>query len=131
MIDISVAVVELVNRGEALGQDFAVGAVRAEDVVVDVEQIRLADGRRFLTDRKMRRAAMVVRDVLEMPLLLHRVEHFLERADDHHVALDADQVGLREVAGRQLVGHAAVVLIERNRLEFEHAARTHFGGINH
>ena len=57
-------VVELVDGREALGQDLAVGAVRAEDVVVGVEQVRLADRRRFLADREVRRAAVVVRDVL-------------------------------------------------------------------
>ena len=96
MIDISELVVELVDCRQALGQDFAVGTMRAEDVVVDVEQVGLADGGRFLTDRKVGRAAVIVGDVFEMPLLLDRVEHLLERADDHHVALDAHEIGLGE-----------------------------------
>ena len=121
-------IVELVNRREALRQDFAVRTMGAVDVVIRVEQIGLSDGRRFLADRQMRRAAMVVGDVLEMPLFLHRVEHLLERADDHHVALDPHQVGLRHGPGRQLVGHAAIVLVERNRLELQHAARAHLLG---
>ena len=52
-------------------------AMRAVDVVVDVQQIGLADGGGFLADRKVRRAAVVVFDVLEVPLLLDRIEHVL------------------------------------------------------
>ncbi len=123
-------IVELMNRRETLGKNLTMRAVRTEDVVVRVEQVCLTNRRRLLADRKMRRPPMIVREVLEMPLLLHRVEHLLERADDHHVALDAHQVGLRHRSGRHLVRHAAIVLIQRNRLEFEHAPRTHFDGID-
>ena len=55
---------------------------------------------------------------------------FFERPDDHHVALDAEQVGLGEAARRQLVADGAVVLVERDRLEIEHASRAHFSGID-
>jgi ribosomal protein L15E len=119
-----------VNRRETLGQDFTVGTVRAEDVIVRIEQIGLPDRRRLLTDREMRRTAVVVRNVLKVPLLLDRVEHLLERADDHHVALNPQQVRLGEIACGQLIRQAAIVLVERNRLEVQHAPRPHLDRIN-
>src|SRR5262245_21991023 len=78
----------------------------------------------------MSRTAMIVENVFEMPLLLDRIEHFLESADDHHVALDAEKVVLGERAGGQFVADAAIVLIDRNRFEFEHPPRAHLDGIN-
>ena len=67
-------------------------AVAAVDVVVDAEQVRLADGGGFLADRQVRRAAVVVFDALVVAAELDLVEHVLEGADDHHVALDAQEV---------------------------------------
>ena len=55
-------------------------------------RIGLADGRGFLADRQMRRAAVVVFDALVVAAQLDLIEHVLEGADDHHVALDAQQV---------------------------------------
>ena len=71
---------------------------RAVDVVVDAEQVGLADGRGFLADRQVGRAAVVVLDALVVAAELDLVEHVLEGADDLHVALDADQVVARSSA---------------------------------
>jgi hypothetical protein len=87
------------NCRQALGQDFAMRTMRPENVIIHVEQISLTDRGRLLTDRQVRRPTMIVRNIAEMPLLLHRVKHFLERADDHHVALNPHQVRLRKCAG--------------------------------
>ena len=91
-------VIELGDGGEAFGEDFAVRAVRAEDMVIGIEQKRLANRRGFLADREMGRAAVIVFDAHVVAAELDLIEHRLKTADDHHVMLDAQQVGLRECA---------------------------------
>ena len=49
---------------EALGQDLAVAAVRAVDVVVRRQREGHADGGRFLADGEMRGSEMIVGDAL-------------------------------------------------------------------
>ncbi len=122
-------VIELLDGGKTLGQNLAVAAVAAVDVVVHVEQERLADGGRLLADREVRRALVVVFHALEVPTQLYLVEHVLERADELHVVLDADQV----LAGivRQLVLDRPVVLIDRDRLELNGRPFSRFGRADH
>ena len=55
-----VLVLELVDCGEALGEDFAVAAVRTEDVVLGREEERLADCRGLLAHGEVRGAGVVV-----------------------------------------------------------------------
>ena len=57
-------VVELADGRHALGQDLAVRAVRAEDVVVDVQQEGLPHRGGLLADRQVRRPLVVVLDAL-------------------------------------------------------------------
>ncbi len=92
MIAMQLVLAQLGDGGEALGEDLAVAAVRAEDVVLGAQEIGLADGGRFLADRQVRRAPVVVLDALVVAFLLDAVEHGLELADDRHVAVDAHQV---------------------------------------
>ena len=94
-------------------------AVAAVDVVVDVEQVRLTDGGGLLADGEVRRAAVVVLDALVVAAELHLVEHRLERADEHHVALDAQQVIRSKVANGQLPADRLGVLVDRDRQELD------------
>ena len=81
-------IVQLVDGREALGQDLAVAAVRAEDEVLGVQVQALADRRRFLPDGQVRRPLVVVLDALVLPLGLDRGQHGLELADEQHVLVD-------------------------------------------
>ena len=98
-------VAQLLDGREALGQDLAVAAMRAEDEVVGRQVVGLSDHRRLLADGEMGRATMVVFDALVDALFLDAVEHGLELANDDHVAIDAAQI-LRPVLGdlRRRVG---------------------------
>ena len=122
-------VIQLVDRREALGEDFAVTAMTAVDVVFDIQQIGLADGGGFLADGQMGRTAVVVGDALVGALELHFVQHVLEAADDHHVALDALEVVFAEVL--QLILDRLVVLVHRDRLEFHKPRPAHIRRHNH
>jgi hypothetical protein len=73
------------GRGQALGQDLAVAAVRAEDLVLRIERRALPHGRRLLADGEVGRAAVVVGDPAPGAGRLEGVEHALELADDDHV----------------------------------------------
>ena len=116
MIVSSASSSSLCDGREALGEDFAVAAVAAVDVVVHAQQVGLADGGGLLADRQVRRAAMVVLDALVVAAQLDLVEHVLKGADDLHVALDAQEVVLGEVLGGELVLDGLVVLVDRDRL---------------
>jgi len=94
-----------------------VAAVRTIDMVVDTEQERLPDGGSFLSDRQVGRSAVIVLDTLIVTAELHFVEHVLEVADDHHVALNADQIILGE-AGHFLFD-GLLVLVDRNGFELD------------
>ena len=65
MISISASSSSLSDGGQALGQDLAVAAVGAEDVVVDRQDEGLTDRGGFLADRQVGRAAVVVFDALD------------------------------------------------------------------
>ena len=129
MIDISACVVELVNRRQALGQDFAVRAMRAVDVVVGVEQIGLADGRplpgrstggpgpRWLYAMSLKCPCFLTESSISSNARMIIMSRWMRTRS-----------ALRDGAGRQFVGHAAVVLIERNRLEFDEPLATHLAG---
>ena len=75
----------------ALGEDLAVAAVRAEDEVVDAELDGLADGRGLLAHRQVGRAHVVVLDALPAAGDLDGVEHGLELADRDHVVEHRDE----------------------------------------
>ena len=80
-------VIQLLDGGQTFGEDFAMGAVGAVDVVVGVEQVHLTDGGGFLADGEVGGAAVVVFDIVELCTgFLDGVEHEFEAADDHHVA---------------------------------------------
>ena len=49
---------ELGDGGKALGQDLSVAAMRAVDVVIHAEKVRLADSGGFLPDGEVGRAAV-------------------------------------------------------------------------
>ncbi len=86
-----IVVVHLRDGAEALGENFAVAAVRAKDEVVCSKVIRLAHSRRLLADGEVRWALMVVFDALIRILLLDAVEHGLEFANIGHVPVHLHQ----------------------------------------
>ena len=79
------------DRRQPLGDELAMAAVAAEDVVVGLQRQRRADRRAFLADREMRRPLVDVVDPGIAALRLEGAEHRLEFADDHHVAQHAQQ----------------------------------------
>ena len=119
---------QLVDRREALGQDFTVAAVRTEDEVVDRQEIGLTNRRGFLPHRQVRRTRVVVFDAVVGIGRLDRVQHRLEFADIAHVAIDAQEVILRELL--LLLFNRLLVLVNRNLVEFDVAGLTHLGRIN-
>ena len=119
---------KLGDGGKALGEDFAVAAVAAVDVVIHAEQVGLPDGRGFLADRKVRRAAVVVFDALVAAAELDLVEHVLKRPDDLHVALDAQEVLLSEALGSEFLLAGLLVLVEGDRGELELAGAAMLDG---
>ena len=92
MISSSCSSLSLPDRRKALGQDLAVAAVRAEDVVVGRQRERHADRRRLLPDREVRRSGVVVRDALVRALGLDLVEDRLELPDGAHVLPDVQEI---------------------------------------
>ena len=121
-------VAQLGDGREALGQDLAVAAVRAEDEIVGRQVEGHADRRRFLADREVGRAAVVVLDAFVDAFLLDAVEHGLELADGDHVAVDAHQVVRAILLGLGLrVGHVGV---DRNLGRAQHAGLASFGGVD-
>ena len=119
---------EFVNGRQALGEDFTVAAVRTENQVVGRQPVRLPDGGALLSDRQMRRPAMVVGDAFPRPFFFNAVEHGLELAQDQHVAVHAQQaVAAVERcfgAGVRLVG------VERNFRAVQHAACADVFGVD-
>ncbi len=111
------------DRGKSLGEDFAVAAVRTENVVVLVEEVGLTDGGGFLAERQMRRSRMVVFYSGVGVRRLDRIEHGLELADDGHVPVNAEEILRLEI--RFFVGDRLVVLIDRNVGERNLAALAH------
>src|SRR5436305_1854592 len=74
---------------------------------------------------------MVVFNTFVVSAQLDLVQHVLERADDFHVALDAQQVRLGEPPRRQLIADAAVVLVHWYRREIQIAGLTRLGRRDH
>ena len=86
----------LADGDGALGQAFAVAAVRAGDVVGQLQRAAGAGGGAFLADRHVRRAAVVVvadRLVGARPEL---DDHLFQLADDQHVFQDRNRLGGRD-----------------------------------
>ncbi len=111
---------QLARGGEALGQDLAVAAVRAEDEVVRLEAGALADRGGLLAGGKVGGAAMVVLDAVPGALGLDLVQHGLELAHSDHVGpyrhepvgAEARQLGL--VVGLVLIdGYARYLELTR------------------
>ncbi len=80
---------EVLHGAESLGDDLAVAAVAAEDVVLDAEIHAFADGGAFLADGQVRGPGVGILDALVAAELLDVVEHRLEFADYRHVAVNA------------------------------------------
>ncbi len=64
---------------QPLGKDLAVAAMAAVDVVIDTQQVRLADGARLLPDRQVCRPAVIVLDALIRPAQLDLVQRASRR----------------------------------------------------
>ena len=94
MMSYSSSSVELVYRGQTLGEYLAVAAVRAECQIVYIKRVSLADRRSLLSDGQVRRTGVVVCNAVVLALGLDLVEHRLELADDAHIAVDAQQIVL-------------------------------------
>ena len=86
--------VEPVDRRQALGDELAVAAVAAEDVVLGRKREGSADRRTFLADGKMGRALVGEFDSRIGAARLEVAEHRLELADDEHVAENAKEPGV-------------------------------------
>ena len=104
-------------------------AVGPEYVVIDIEQERLADRGRLLTDGKVRGTTVVIGDTLVFALCLDLLQHGLKSADDGHISVDADQILARKAV--QLVGHRALVLIDRDRVKLQMPRLADVCGANH
>ena len=114
---------QLVDRGKSFGEDLAVAAVRTEDEIVDGQEIRLADRRGLLAHRQVRRPWVVVLNAVVGVGRLDRVQHRLEFADIAHVAIDAQEIILREEL--LLLGNRFLVLVDRNLVEFDETRLAH------
>jgi len=113
----------------AFGEDLAVAAMAAVNVVLNAQQVRLTDGGRLLPNGQVGRPAVVVLQAVEVAAELDLIEHVLERANDGHVAEDADEVRLREPL--ELVLDGLVVLVDRDRREGDVSLLTYVLGQNH
>ena len=124
---VKLSVVELLDRGKTLCENFAVAAVGAEREIVDIEAVRLTDRGRLLTDRKVSGTGVVVLDAVVDALYLDLVEHRLEFADDAHIAVNAEEILLGVNCFLFLEG--LVVLTKRDRSEFGEPALKDLPGI--
>ena len=95
------------DRRQALGDELAVAAMAAKDLVFGLERQRLADRGALLAEREMRGAFVGVGDVGIGAFGLERGEHRLELAHDQHVAQHLAQ--RRIAAGGALVGEGGGV----------------------
>ncbi len=87
-----VGIAQFLNGGEAFGQDFAVAAVGAENVIFRGQVIRLPHRGGFLPDGEVGRAKVVVLDALIGSLPFDAVQHGLKFADEGHIAVNPHQV---------------------------------------
>ena len=119
---------ELFNCRKALGKDFAVASVGAEDRIVLVQVERHAHRGRLLAHRKVRGAGMIVDDALVLAGGLDEVEHRLKLAQHQHVAVDAGQLGGGEIA--HLVLDGLLVGVDRDVLKMDRAGFAKRRGID-
>ena len=103
---------QLVDRRKSLGDEFAVAAMAAEDMVAGLERERRADRRAFLADREMRRPLVVVGDARIGAGRLQDGQHGLELADDHHVTERIDEGGV--AAGQPLLRDRRPISVDGN-----------------
>ena len=120
--------VHLVHGRVALGEDLAVGAVRAEDEVIGRQHVALADVGALLADAEVGGAAVVVLDALPGTGLLDGVEHRLEGAHDDHVVEHLDHA-LFAVAG-DLGVTVEGVLVDGDLGELHVPGATHLIGVD-
>ena len=106
---------ELFDGGQALGEDVAVGAMGAEDEVVDVEVEGLADSGGFLADAQMGRAGMGIGHAAVFAGGLDGLDHRFELAQHQHIAIDVEELFLGEVA--QLILDLFLVLVAGDGLK--------------
>ena len=108
---------QLVDRRESLGDEFAVTAMAAEDMVTGLERERRADRRSFVADREMRRPLVVMGDARIGARRLQGAQHDLELADDHHVTERVEQGGV--AAGQPLLRDRRPIGVDGNFRECE------------
>ncbi len=108
-----VLVLHLVDGGHAFGQNLAMAAVRAENLVLGLQHHRLADRCTLLSCREMGGTFVVVADPLIHPFLLDGVKHRLKLADEKHVIVGTDQAVLS--VQLELLLEITLVLVDRNR----------------
>ena len=106
---------EFFNGRQTLGEDVAVGAVGAEDEVVDVEVEGLADSGRFLADAQMGRAGMGVGNAAILAGGLDGLDHRLKLTQNQHVAIDVEELLLGKVA--QLILDLLLILVAGDGLK--------------
>ena len=125
---LEVALVHLVHRRVALGEDLPVGAVGAEDEVVRGQYSALADVGGLLADAEVGGALVVVGDALPLSGLLDGVQHRLEGAHDDHVVEHAHEAVL--AVARHLGAEVEGVLVHGNVREGDVPGRAHLRGVD-
>ena len=120
--------VHLVHGRVTLGEDLAVGAVRAEDEVIGRQHVALADVGGLLADTQVGGAGVVVLDAFPGAGLLDGVEHRLEGAHDDHVVEHLDHA-LFAVAG-DLGVTVEGVLVDGDLGELHVPGATHLIGVD-
>ncbi len=102
------------NRTQSLGEDLTVRTVRAEDEVICVKAVGHTDSGGLLTGRQVGRPRVIVSDTVVATGGLDQIEHGLELTDVRHVAVDAEQILLCEVAFLKFLLDGLVVRHHRN-----------------
>ena len=129
MIFISALSSSLSNGRQSLGQNLAVTAVAAVDVVVDAQMKGLTDRRRLLPERQVCRAVVSIRNAPIGVAELDFIQHGLKGANDDHVALHPKQIlGAVSV---QFLPDGFAVLIHRYGGERDEAAFSQLHRIKH
>ena len=103
---------QLVDRRKSLGDEFAVAAMAAVDMVAGLERERRADRRAFVADREMRGPLVIVGDARIRAGRLQDGQHGLELADDHHVTERIDEGGV--AAGQPLLRDRRPISVDGN-----------------
>ena len=125
---LKLALIHLVHGRVALGEDLAVGAVRAEDEVIGRQHVALADVGALLADAQVGGAGVVVLDAFPGAGLLDGVEHRLEGTHDDHVVehLDHALVAVAGEFGLTVEG----VLVDGDLGELHVSRATHLIGVD-